>query len=109
MPSWIDPNNFDTSIKPGDDFFTYANGGWLAKNPIPADESRWGTWDILRLRIEEQLKEILETTTDQRVRDFYTTAMDVAKRNAQGLQPLAGLFARIDAIKDVGELAEVIG
>ena len=105
MPSWIDPNNFDTSIKPGDDFFTYANGGWLAKNPIPADESRWGTWDILRLRIEEQLKEILETTTDQRVRDFYTTAMDVAKRNAQGLQPLAGLFA----IKDVGELAEVIG
>src|SRR5580692_3683668 len=45
---FIDPANMDLSVKPGDDFFLYANGTWLAKNPVPASKTRWGSFDLLR-------------------------------------------------------------
>jgi len=117
MPSFLDPENFDKTVRPADDFFQYANGGWMAKNPIPADEARWGSFDILRVQVEEQLHEILdglissgETMDDRRrIRDFYATGMDVEKRNRAGLEPLAGLFARIDAIANGDDLASAIG
>ncbi len=128
MPSFLDPENFDKTVRPADDFFQYVNGGWMKANPIPADESRWGSFDILRVQVEEQLHEILDglissgatdatATEDQRrIRDFYTTGMDVEKRNRLGLQPLAELFARIDAIGGNGaggnlndDLAAAIG
>src|SRR5213594_1926817 len=44
----IDLANFDTSVKPAEDFYQYVNGGWLSKNPIPADQSRWGSFSILQ-------------------------------------------------------------
>ena len=43
----IDKSNFDESVKPSDDFFTYSNGGWLKRNPIPPDQSRWGSFNVL--------------------------------------------------------------
>jgi putative endopeptidase len=124
MSSFLDPENFDKTARPADDFFQYVNGGWMAANPIPADEARWGSFDILRVQVEEQLHAILdglissgETTEDKRrIRDFYATGMDVEKRNRAGLEPLAELFARIDAIGASGasgnsndDLASAIG
>jgi putative endopeptidase len=124
MSSFLDPKNFDKTVRPADDFFQYVNGGWIAANPIPADEARWGSFDILRVQVEEQLHEILdglissgETAGDQRrIRDFYATGMDVEKRNRLGLEPLKELFARIDAIGASGasgnsndDLAAAIG
>lgn len=109
MSSFLDPENFDKTVRPADDFFQYVNGGWMKANPIPADEARWGSFDILRVQVEEQLHEILETTTDQRIRDFYATGMDVEKRNRAGLEPLAELFARIEVVANVDDLATAIG
>ena len=43
-PKYIDPANMDMSVKPGDNFYLYANGGWLKKNPVPASKTRWGGW-----------------------------------------------------------------
>lgn len=120
--SSIDPKNFDTSIRPADDFYKYANGRWLAANPIPADESRWGEFDILGLEVEQNLKKILDELAavepmagepldndGQRIRDFYATGMDVEKRNQMGIEPLAELFARIDAVANLDDLAAAIG
>jgi putative endopeptidase len=109
MSSFLDPENFDKTVRPADDFFQYVNGGWMAANPIPADEARWGSFDILRVQVEEQMHAILETTGDQRIRDFYLMGMDVEKRNRLGVEPLKELFARIDGIANNDDLAAVIG
>src|SRR2546428_309201 len=53
--------NMDTSINPGDDFFSYANGGWIKRNPIPASESAWGIGNLVREELHVQLRTIDET------------------------------------------------
>jgi putative endopeptidase len=115
----IDPGSFDTTIRPTDDFFDFVNGRWLAENPIPAEESRWGSFYVLRAEVEKQIGVILDDlikdkmlydrSVARKVRDFYVTAMDVEKCNRLGIAPLAGLFAKIDAAQEVAELTRVIG
>src|SRR5262249_25063946 len=74
--------NLDSSVNPGEDFFEYANGGWLKRNPIPASESNWGIGNVVRDELYEQLKTINESsakknaaagTDEQKVGDFWTT------------------------------------
>lgn len=115
----IDPNNFDISIKPTDDFFGFVNGGWLKKNPIPKEESRWGAFTVLRVEVEKQLKAILDElvagpeaqkgSISRKVRDFYLTAMDREMANRLGTAPLDALFAMIDNMHDARDIARVIG
>jgi len=114
----LDPANLDTSVKPGDNFFLYANGTWLKNNPIPADQTRWGSFSELQERNLNALHEILETTSkiknapknsiNQKVGDFYRTGMDTAAIEKAGITPLNGLFAEIDRIKDAATLQETI-
>ncbi|HVY95282.1 MAG TPA: M13 family metallopeptidase N-terminal domain-containing protein, partial [Bryobacteraceae bacterium] len=75
----IDTTALDTTCKPCQDFYRYATGGWADKNPIPADRSRWGTFDELNEANLERMRTILEasaasgTTGDQkRLGDFYS-------------------------------------
>src|SRR5476651_2515339 len=77
--------NLDTTVKPGDDFFQYANGGWLKKNPIPAAYSSWGIGNVVQEDIRARLKKInddaLNTNADkgsstQKIGDFYYSGMD---------------------------------
>ena len=119
MTSSIDPKNLDQSVQPTDDFFRFVNQKWIDENPIPPEESRWGTFSILRMEVDKQLKEIFETLKvkpdvdilprAKKVRDFYRTGMDVVSRNVQGDAPLAELFALVDAAKNGVELSRVIG
>src|SRR5437016_13658313 len=84
----IDAVSFDTSVKPTEEFYQYVNGGWLSKNPIPADQSRWGSFTILQETNFAVLHAILDeavTKTDapkgsnvQKVGDFYFSGMDSA-------------------------------
>jgi putative endopeptidase len=99
--------DMDTSVNPGDDFFQYANGGWLKKNPIPATESSWGIGNLVRDDLYVQLRTINENsakanaapgTDEQKIGDFWTTAMDEAKAEQLKLTPLKPELDRIDAI-----------
>jgi len=109
--------NLDTTISPADDFFMYANGGWIKKNPIPGDQSSWGIGNLV---IEENLKRLREIsekavkanaakgTPEQKIGDFWTTAMDSAKIEADGLKPLQPLLDKVNAITDVKSLVSTI-
>ena len=99
--------DMDTSVNPGDDFFRYANGGWLNRNSIPASEASWGIGNLVREELYLQLRTINETAVhkkaslgsdEQKIGDFWTTAMDEAKGDQLGLKPLKPELDRIDAI-----------
>jgi putative endopeptidase len=114
--SGIDTSDLDRSVKPCEDFYRFANGGWIAKNPVPADASSWGTPQVMRSRNLEQLRTILEAaqksgapkgTNDQKIGDYYYSVMDTATRNSAGLTSLAPWFKRIDEITDGKSLQAV--
>jgi putative endopeptidase len=118
----IDPNEFEKSIRPADDFFGYVNAQWIKKNPIPPEELSWGSFDVLWVNVERQLKEILdeisgreqfsdkpEDVDAKKVRDFYHAAMDMAQRDNLGVTPLAELFLEVDTVPDIKTLARVVG
>ena len=114
----IDPANMDTSVRPGDDFYRYANGKWMERNPIPASESRWGSFSEVQERNYKVLFEILEAAakrTDapkgsplQMVGDFYASAMDSARAEADGAHPLDAEMARIEALQSPADLLDEI-
>ncbi|MCP5045545.1 MAG: M13 family metallopeptidase [bacterium] len=115
----LDPADMDTSVRPGDDFYRYANGNWLTNNPIPEDFSRWGTFEQLADQNAKDLKIILETAAKdenapagsnlKKIGDFYTTAMDEAGIEAAGLNALESELKQIADIKDKGSLQELTG
>lgn len=104
----LDPANMDTTIRPGDNFYQYANGAWLKKNPIPASETRWGSFNELQENNYKALHTLLDEAAadknaakgskEQKVGDFYRSGMDSAGIEQAGIKPLEAHFARIDAI-----------
>src|SRR5438067_9667435 len=111
----LDPNNMDTSVKPGDDFFRYANGAWVKRTEIPPEYSRWGAFNELIEHNNDALHAIAEqastTSVDpklapetQKVGDYYASGMDEKTIEAQRTQPLEEEFKRIDGIKDSADL-----
>lgn len=118
LGSGIDRANFDTSVAPGQDFFQFVNGGWIRRNPIPAEYSRWGAFaelhdeNLLKLRtIVEDLSKSGEPLDANRrkLRDFYRTAMNEQQLEEQGTKPLAGEFLRIDAVQNRNDLIAELG
>jgi len=105
----FDVSNMDTSVSACTNFFQYANGGWIAKNPIPPSFSRWGTFSQLAERNNAHVREILEDaarkkapagSNDQKMADYYSSCMDEAGIEAAGLKPIEAELNRINAIKD---------
>jgi putative endopeptidase len=95
------------SVDPGVDFFEYANGAWLKRNPIPASESSWGIGNVVQEQLYLNLRQINEQAASntnpagsdqQKIGDFWATAMDTAKAERLGVHPLDAELARIDAI-----------
>ncbi len=116
LNSGIDLTNLDNSVRPQDDFFQYACGGWMKKNPLPAAYSRYGSFDVLgeenNKRINGILKELrtntyVKGTTEQKLSDLYKLAMDEERRNAEGYKPLKPVLDRLEKAKTVKELFEV--
>ena len=109
----INPANMDTSVSACQDFNLYGNGGWIKANPIPADQSVWGSFTILQEQNRENLHTVLEKVSkasnapgsdDQKIGDFYTTCMDEAAIETQGAGPLK---PRLDAIARIGTPADL--
>lgn len=113
------PHSFDASVRPQDDFFSYVNNPWIAKNPIPASESRWGTFNELRNTAWEAMKtmyeELLEQpnpkqgSVEQQARDLYYTGISNSSLEQTHLADVRNYLAKIDAIKDRSSLSSVIG
>ena len=114
----VDMAILDKTCKPCEDFYHYASGGWLAKNPVPPAYPSWGRFNELAERNRELLHQILERaaananaapgSNEQKIGDFYASCMDEKLINAEGIKPLDPEFARIDAIQNTSELQSEI-
>lgn len=110
-------SNMDTTMSPREDFFQYANGGWIKANPIPAEQSSWGIGNLV---IEENLKRLREIaenaaiakvekgSAEQKIGDFWTVAMDSAKIETEGLKPLQPWLDKINNITDTKSLLTTV-
>jgi putative endopeptidase len=108
-------SNMDLSVDPGKDFFDYANGGWFARNPIPASEANWGVDNLVEDDLRAKLRTINEEAAAahapagsdrQKIGDYWTTAMDEAKADALGVTPLDQQLALIDSIKTLNDVID---
>ncbi len=103
---YLDPANMDVTVKPGDNFYLYANGNYLKNNPVPPSKTRWGTFDALHDKSLEQIRIICENaavnttknSTYQRVGDLYASAMDSAAIEKMGYSPIKPELDRLAAI-----------
>ena len=116
LKSGIDLSDLNQQVKPGDDFYEYACGGWMRKNPLPAAYSRYGSFDRLaednNKRINGILKELQENTypqgsVEQKLSDLYKLAMDSARRESDGLAPVMGLIGKMEKAKTVAQLFDI--
>ncbi|KAK2710075.1 hypothetical protein QYM36_013674 [Artemia franciscana] len=89
----------DQTADPCADFFQYACGGWIEKNPIPEEKSRWGNFDLLRNELNAILKTILDAPIDEadpvpvnQAKELYNACLDFDTRNSIGIQPLKDIF-----------------
>jgi len=115
---FFDKAGMDTTVQPGDNFFRYANGGWIKTSKIPDDESGWGGFYTLYEENLKKLRTILDETSakkdnpkgsaEQKVGDFYASGMDTMAIEKAGYEPLKPMLAKIDAVKDYKELISLL-
>jgi putative endopeptidase len=115
----IKPAYMDKSVSPGVDFNRFANGSWIDNTEIPAKYPRWGAFLMLRDQTLEQTRVILEElatrsetfapgSIEQKVNDFFASGMDEAAIEAAGINPIKGELARINTIRTLRRLGDVI-
>ena len=118
MGAWgFDLAGRDTAVAPGQDFFKYANGGYLKSLDIPADRSSYGSFDALRELSTNRMRAVLETAAAdkaasgdaQRIGTLYRSFMDEAAADALGARPMAADLARIKAARTRADLARIMG
>ena len=93
----LDPTDMDLTVAPGENFFLYANGGWMQKNPLKPEYARFGSFDVLREKNVEDLNALFSEMTemnpeagtiDQKIVDLYKQGLDSTRLNAEGAAPL---------------------
>ena len=113
----IATENMDLTIKPGDNFFKYVNGTWLANTEIPADKSTYGGFSILADRSEERVRKIIEEasavkakvgTDEQKIGDFFAAFMDVEAIEEAGLSPVLADLETIKSTTDHEGIARLM-
>jgi putative endopeptidase len=115
---FIDPANMDLSVKPGDDFYSYASGAWIRNNPVPAKETRWGSFNVLRDFNIEAVRGLLEEaaasknapagSVEKRVSDFYVAAMDSGRIEKLGFSPIKNDLHKLASLKSKQAVIEHI-
>ena len=113
LRSGINLGDLNTTVRPADDFYEYACGGWMKNNPLPAAYSRYGSFDRLaednNKRINGILSELLTNTyeqgsTEQKLSDLYKLAMDSTRRQQEGIQPVMPIINKLEAAKTIDQL-----
>jgi len=112
----IDLTTQDSAVKPGDDFYRFANGEWLNEYKLPADKTKFGMLGLLNEEAEENVKQIIiglsetehqASTVEQQVGDLYANYMDIESRNKEGLTPIQPILERIQGITTHTEVYEM--
>jgi putative endopeptidase len=112
----FDAADSDPSVSPADDFYRFANGGWLDANPVPPEYGAWGSAHEVHVRNETILRELLQDavsteaesgSTQQMVGDYYASGMDTATIEALDLSPLKPWLDQIAAVENVGDIREL--
>ena len=115
--SFFDKTGMDTLAKPGDNFFTYANGEWMKTAVIPNDQSGWGSFITLYDDNQKAMRGVIEDaansnsakgSTEQKVGDYYTAGMDTVAIDKKAAEPLMEVLTQIDAVKDLKELTTLL-
>lgn len=114
--SGINLSNLDQTVKPADDFYQFACGGWMKNHPLPAAYSRYGSFDQLgennNKRVNGILSELLKGTykkgsIEQKLSDFYKLAMDSTRRDKEGVKPALARIKQLEKAKTVSSLFEI--
>lgn len=118
IPHGIDLDGMARSVKPGDDFFFYANGTWMKNTPIPLDRGATGIGERVQELTNERTADLIQGTAkgqakpgtdEEKIGNYYAAFIDVAGINAKGLKPVQPLLDRIGAIATVQDLSKYIG
>ena len=114
MNKAIDPVNMDKSVKPGDNFYEYVNGGWIKNHPIPPEYSQYGAFTVLYENNQKELKSLVDEISkkkdskkgsiEQKIRDFYNSGMDTASIEKLGIKAIA---PQMEAINNLSSLKDV--
>ena len=114
----IDTSNMDFNVDPGENFFLYANGGWMRKNPIPDDYSQYGSFHELIDKNKEYVQELIDKalavenpekgTPTQQIKDFYTSGMDTLKIESSGINDLQEYFDLIEKASTKEDIMQLV-
>ena len=113
----FDTSSLDRSCQPCEDFFKFANGGWLSRNPVPAAYSSWGRFHELDERNRKQVRQILEDAAksaggnggnEQKIGAYYASCMDAAQVEAAGLKPIEPELRRVEQVRDLEGLGDAV-
>jgi putative endopeptidase len=107
----------DTVVRPGDDFFRYSGGGWMQREVLPSDRTRWGTFDKLADRASLDTRKIIEDlaanpaaegTPQRKIGDYYRAFMDTAAIEARGLAPVQPVLDEVRQLASHADIARVM-
>ena len=116
LTAGISTANLDQSVRPADDFYQFACGGWMKANPLPAAYSRYGSFDKLGENNNKRINAILdelknadyqEGTVERKLSDLYKLAIDSVRRNKEGIAPLMPIIERMEKAKTVAQLFDI--
>jgi putative endopeptidase len=117
-PTVFDVTGMDAAVKPGNDFYGYANGGWMKATEIPADQASWSIFHLLAEKVLKETRALLDEAVQQnapagsdtrKAADYYASFRDEAAIEARGLAPVKPALAHIAAVKNATALARLLG